>query len=234
GDHSAVRGRPHGTTSDGLPGAAFVVCIQNHDQIGNRAHGDRLGALAGGDDERLAAVLLLTAPFVPLLFMGQEEGETAPFLFFTSHSDPDLVAGMRRGRAAEFAAFGWDPAALPDPQDPVTFERSRPRRRGGPLRELYRRLLELRRGHPALRRADRERIAVELVQDQVLLVHRWSADDVHVLVIASLAREPLPIDLPADRRWSIEVDSAAERAGPVSGTLLVAPRSAMVLSSPPP
>jgi maltooligosyltrehalose trehalohydrolase len=233
GDHSEARGRPHGTATTGLPGESFVVCIQNHDQIGNRALGERLGALVGRDDEQLAAVLLLTAPFVPLLFMGQEHGETAPFLFFTSHSDAALVAGVRHGRAAEFASFGWDPAALPDPQDPATFERSRPRRPGGPVRELYRRLLELRRAHPALRRADRERVAVELIQDRLLWVDRWSPEDQHALVIASLAREPLSIDLPGDRRWAIALDSAGDRAGEIAGPLQVAPRSAIVLSSLP-
>ncbi len=233
GDHSVVRGRPHGTATSGLPGEAFVVCIQNHDQIGNRAHGERLGALVGGDDERLAAVLLLTAPFVPLLFMGQEHGETAPFLYFTSHGDPALAAGVRHGRAAQFASFGWDPAALPDPQDPATFERSRLERRAGPVRDLYRRLLALRRAHPALRRADRERSAVELVRGELLRVQRWSQEGAHALVVASLAREPVAVELPGERRWAIALDSAADRSGEIAGPLVLAPRSAVVLTSPP-
>ena len=231
GDHSAVRGRPHGSETAGLPGEAFVVCVQNHDQIGNRVQGERLGWLAGAAGERLAAVLLLTAPFVPLLFMGQEDGETAPFLYFTSHSDPDLIAGMRRGRAAEFTAFGWDPAALPDPQDPDSFARSRLVRRPGPLRELYQRLLELRRRHPALRRADRERTAVELVRDEILLVHRWSQGGEHALVAACFAERPASIELPGDRRWTIALDTVQARGGPVSGPLALAPRSAVVLVS---
>ncbi len=231
GDHSAVRGRPHGSGTAGLPGESFVVCIQNHDQIGNRAGGERLGALVGADDERLAAVLLLTAPFVPLLFMGQEDGETAPFLYFTSHSDPELIEGMRRGRAAEFASFGWDPAALPDPQDADTFARSRPRRGPGPLRELYRRPLRLRREHPALCRPDRERTAVELVRDEILLVHRWSGGDAHALVAASFARAPAAVELPRDRPWTIALDTAGERAGAVSGRLELAPRSAVIAVS---
>jgi maltooligosyltrehalose trehalohydrolase len=234
GDHSPVRGRPHGTATAGLPGESFVVCIQNHDQIGNRAHGERLGALVGGDDERLAAALLLTAPFVPLLFMGQEDGETAPFLFFTSHSDPVLIDGIRSGRAREFASFGWDPAGLPDPQDPATFERSRPRGQASPLRELYRRLLGLRRDHPALRRADRERTAVELVGDRLLVVHRWSPGGEQALVAASLAREPVHLETPRGHRWTIAIDTASDRSGAVDGPIEVAPRSAVVLISPAP
>ncbi len=233
GDHSAVRGRPHGSGTAGLPGESFVVCIQNHDQIGNRAHGERLGALVGPDGERLAAVLLLTAPFVPLLFMGQEDGETAPFLYFTSHSDPELIEGMRRGRAAEFASFGWDPAELADPQDADTFARSRPRRGPGPLRELYRQLLRLRREHPALCRPDRERTAVELVREEILLIDRWSSGDAHALVAASFARAPAAVELPRDRRWTIALDTAGERAGPVSGRLELAPRSAIIAVSAP-
>jgi maltooligosyltrehalose trehalohydrolase len=234
GDHSAVRGRPHGTSTGGLPGETFVVCIQNHDQIGNRAQGERLGALVGERDERLAAVLLLTAPFVPLLFMGQEDGEEAPFLYFTSHSDPALIAGVRRGRAAEFASFGWDPAALPDPQDAETFARSRPGRRGGRLRELYRALLRLRREHPALCRPDRDRTAVELVQGEIIVVDRWSQADEHALVAVSFAREPAALELPPGRAWRIALDTAGERPGPVDRRLELAPRSAVIAVSSPP
>jgi maltooligosyltrehalose trehalohydrolase len=234
GDHSAVRGRPHGSATAGVPGESFVVCVQNHDQIGNRAWGERLGALVGADEERLAAVLLSTAPFVPLLFMGQEDGDEAPFLYFTSHSDEELIAGIRRGRAAEFASFGWDPAALPDPQDEVTFARSRPRRQPGPLRELYRALFRLRREHPALCRPDRERTAVDLVQGEILVVDRWSERGEHVLVAASFARAPAAVDLPQGREWQIALDTAGERTGPAAGRLELAPRSAVIaLSSAP-
>jgi maltooligosyltrehalose trehalohydrolase len=166
--------------------------------------------------------------------MGQEDGETAPFQFFTSHSDPELVAGVRRGRAAEFAAFGWDPEALPDPQDPRTFERSRLRRAGGPVRELYHRLLALRRQHPALRRADRERTAVDLIDDQLLRVHRWSESGEHALLLASLAPAPVRAELPAIAGgWQIALDTAGERAGEVDGALAIAPRSAVLLVSSP-
>ena len=231
GDHSAVRGRPHGTATAGLPGEAFVVCIQNHDQIGNRAHGERLAALVDAGEERLAAVLLCTAPFVPLLFMGQEDGETAPFLYFTSHSDQQLIAGIRRGRAAEFASFGWDPAELPDPQDADTFARSRLRRRPSPLRELYRALLHLRREHPALRRPDRERTAVELVQGEILLIDRRSEGGDHALVAASFARQPAAIELPTGGEWQIALDTSCDRVGPAAGRLELAPRSAVIVVS---
>lgn len=118
----------------------FVVFSQNHDQVGNRRLGDRLDL----DGQKLAAAAVLLSPAIPLLFMGEEHGETAPFQYFVSHGDPDLVEAVRRGRRAEFALDG----GVPDPQDPATFERSRvdPSRGDPERRAWYRRLLELRRG----------------------------------------------------------------------------------------
>ena len=125
GSWSRHRGGPHGASPDGLPPERFIVCAQNHDQVGNRAIGERSSALLGPGRLRVAAVLLLTSPFVPLLFQGEEWGASSPFLYFTDHRDPDLGAAVRDGRRREFAAFGWDPTVIPDPQDPATFERSR-------------------------------------------------------------------------------------------------------------
>lgn len=123
-----LRGEPSGQ----LPASAFVNANQTHDQIGNRAHGERLAALCDPRGAAAAHALLLTAPFIPMLFMGEEVGETAPFLFFTDHAG-DLADAVREGRRAEFAAFGGFGAEVPDPNDPETFERSRPFR-GDPVR----------------------------------------------------------------------------------------------------
>jgi maltooligosyltrehalose trehalohydrolase len=123
GQYSSYRQRRHGNSSRGIAPSKFVVCTQNHDQVGNRAAGERLTALVDFESLKLAAGINLLSPFVPLLFMGEEYGETAPFQYFTSHGDPGLVEAVRRGRREEFAAFGWQ-ESVPDPQDEQTFTRS--------------------------------------------------------------------------------------------------------------
>jgi maltooligosyltrehalose trehalohydrolase len=156
GTYSPHRGRVHGRPPAGLSGDQFVVCTQNHDQVGNRAAGERSGALMSGGRLRVAAALLLTSPFVPLLFQGEEWGATAPFQYFTGHADPELGLRVSQGRREEFSAFGWDPATVPDPQDPATFARSRldwaepGKERHADLLAWYRRLIALRRQVPAL------------------------------------------------------------------------------------
>jgi len=156
GARSEYRRRRHGAPADDLPADRFVVCVQNHDQVGNRALGERLAQLVPPSRQRLAASLLLLSPYVPLLFMGEEYGETAPFLYFVDHSDPDLLRAVREGRREEFASFGWGDV-VPDPAAPPTFERSRPdptlARDAAPaaLLALYRALLALRRAEPSLR-----------------------------------------------------------------------------------
>jgi maltooligosyltrehalose trehalohydrolase len=165
GTFSPHRGRVHGRPVAGLSGGQFVVSAQNHDQIGNRAAGERLGALVGDGRLRVAAALLLTSPFVPMLFQGEEWGASTPFQYFTGHPDAGLGRTVSEGRRAEFAAFGWDPARVPDPQDPATFERSRldwsqsDSGRHAALLDWYRRLIALRRRVPALTdpRLDRAR-----------------------------------------------------------------------------
>ncbi len=123
GQYSRHRQRRHGNSAENIDPARLVVCSQNHDQVGNRAAGERLGSLVDFESAKLAAGITLLSPFTPLLFMGEEYGETAPFQYFTSHGDPDLVEAVRRGRREEFAAFGWQ-ASVPDPQGEDTFARS--------------------------------------------------------------------------------------------------------------
>jgi len=154
--YSNYRRRRHGNSAVDLPGRQFVVCSQNHDQVGNRLTGERLITLAGFEGAKIAAAAVLLAPFLPLLFMGEEYGETAPFNYFVSFPDPELNEAVRRGRREEFRSFHWhrEPA---DPGSEATFESSKlcwQRRHEAPGRELlafYRRLLELRREIPALR-----------------------------------------------------------------------------------
>ncbi|HEY8715343.1 MAG TPA: malto-oligosyltrehalose trehalohydrolase, partial [Candidatus Acidoferrum sp.] len=150
GQPSNFRGRRHGNSPAGLSRSSFVVCIQNHDQIGNRARGDRLSTLVDFETLKLAAGATALAPFVPLLFMGEEYGETAPFQYFTSHGDAALIEAVRKGRREEFSAFAWE-GEIPDPHDEKTFLRSKlnhdleskePHRT---LRALYRKLFAIRR-----------------------------------------------------------------------------------------
>jgi maltooligosyltrehalose trehalohydrolase len=151
GQRSEFRKKPHGTDVHGLAPARFVTCLQNHDQVGNRPQGERLPVLVPHEALRPAAALLLLGSGTPLVFMGEEYGETRPFLYFTSHSDPGLAKAVSEGRKAEFIAHADE---VPDPQDPETFRRSKlSHRRDGPhgeLREHYRRLLALRRKHRAV------------------------------------------------------------------------------------
>jgi maltooligosyltrehalose trehalohydrolase len=123
GQYSQYRQRKHGNCPGGISSSHFVVCNQNHDQVGNRAVGERLSAIVSVEALKLAAGVTLLSPFVPMLFMGEEYGETAPFQYFTSHLDADLVEAVRRGRRDEFKAFGWE-GLVPDPQDETTFRRS--------------------------------------------------------------------------------------------------------------
>jgi maltooligosyltrehalose trehalohydrolase len=141
------KGRSRGASAKGVPLPSQIICIQNHDQVGNRALGERLTALVPTGAHKLAAALLLLSPHTPLLFMGQEYDERAPFQFFTSFEDPIIQKAVSEGRLREFADFGW--TDVPDPQDPATFERSRLQWLRGPenldMLTWYRNLLHLRR-----------------------------------------------------------------------------------------
>jgi maltooligosyltrehalose trehalohydrolase len=146
GGYSTFRRRRFGAPAEDVPARQFVVFAQNHDQVGNRAYGDRLPALA----RPLAAFCTLLSPFVPLLFMGEEYGEDAPFQFFSDHIDEEIAVATREGRRREFAAFAQFGHEIPDPQDAGTFEASRLTRDGdAALAALYRELIAVRRELPA-------------------------------------------------------------------------------------
>jgi malto-oligosyltrehalose trehalohydrolase len=126
GSWSQFRGRVHGCpVPAGTPAQAFIGYLQNHDQVGNRATGDRIGATVPLDLLKVGAGLVLTAPFTPMLFMGEEWGARSPWQYFTDYADPALGRAVADGRRAEFAGQGWQPDDVPDPQDSSTFERSR-------------------------------------------------------------------------------------------------------------
>ena len=152
GTYSSFREREHGSPIPAaVPAWRLVTFAQDHDQIGNRAAGDRLSATLSPGRLAVAAVLTLTAPGTPMLFMGEEWGASTPWQFFTSHPEPELGRATAEGRIAEFARMGWDPSQVPDPQDPATYERSHlrweeiDRPEHADLLSLYRRLTALRR-----------------------------------------------------------------------------------------
>ena len=228
GTYSSFRGRFHGAPIDVATFAAWrlVVCNQNHDQIGNRAAGDRLSASLDPGQLAIAAVLTMTAPFTPMLFMGEEWGASTPWQFFTSHPDPELGRATADGRMAEFARMGWDPAAVPDPQDPATFERSKldwSERDAGPHRrllDLYRSLLELRRAVPELTDPRLWRTRVELdTAARWFVVHRGE-----VAVCANFADVANSVDVRGEVLLSTIEDVACDASG-----LLLPPHSAAIV-----
>jgi maltooligosyltrehalose trehalohydrolase len=157
GIYSRHRKRIHGRPARSLPADRFIVSIQNHDQIGNRAVGERLGHLISADRLKIAAALLMASPFVPLIFQGEEWNASSPFQYFTDHQDPALAQAVREGRRKEFAQF-VSAAEVPDPQAPETFARSKLKweeRSHGEHAEIlawYRKLIDYRRGRrPPLR-----------------------------------------------------------------------------------
>ncbi|HEX8629552.1 MAG TPA: malto-oligosyltrehalose trehalohydrolase [Catenuloplanes sp.] len=168
GTWSSFRQRRHGRAVDRArtPGHRFVAYLQNHDQIGNRATGDRISASLSPGLLRVGATMLLTSPFTPMLFMGEEWATSAPWQYFTSHPEPELAAAVANGRRREFASHGWAADDVPDPQDPATFQRSKldwaERDKPGhrDMYELYRRLIALRRTWPDLSDPRLDRVTV--------------------------------------------------------------------------
>jgi maltooligosyltrehalose trehalohydrolase len=156
GRYSEFRRRRHGRTPDGLSGHNFLGYLQTHDQVGNRAKGERSSHLMNVGRLKIAAALVLTAPFIPMLFQGEEWGATSPFLYFTDHQDAALGRNVTDGRRREFTAFGWNPEEIPDPQAVETFAKSkldwseRDKEAHGSLLAWHRKLIKLRREIPAL------------------------------------------------------------------------------------
>ncbi len=184
GGYSTFRARRFGARADDVAPERFVVFDQNHDQIGNRAFGDRLPPEA----RPLGAMCTLLSPFTPMLFQGEEHGEAAPFLFFADHIDEEIVVATREGRRREFAAFAeFAGEEVPDPQDPATFERSKLTREGEPegLRDLYARLLEARRAigpGEAYAEFDEHQGWLKLRRGDHLVLANFSQNAVHVPV----------------------------------------------------
>ncbi|MFE7065704.1 malto-oligosyltrehalose trehalohydrolase [Microbacterium sp. NPDC057658] len=205
GTFSSFRDRPHGSPIPAeVPSWRLVTFAQDHDQIGNRAAGDRLSATLPPDRLAVAAVLTLTAPGTPMLFMGEEWGATTPWQFFTAHPEPELGRAVAEGRTAEFARMGWDPDAVPDPQDPDTFRRSHLdwAEAEAPvharLLALYRDLARLRRARPELTDPDSAHTTVEVRETDGRPEHRvYRIDRGGVSVLVNLSPTPATFAVPS-------------------------------------
>lgn len=219
GRYSSYRNRRHGNSSRHAAARQLVVFSQNHDQVGNRMRAERLSVLVSFEALKLAAGVVLLSPFLPLLFMGEEYGETAPFLYFISHADGNLIEAVRKGRKEEFTAFRWE-GEIPDPQDEATFLKSRidyGLREGGhhrTLMEFYRELLLLRKDHPVLSRLSKEDIEVTAREtEKVLFVRRWRGSG-QTATVFHFGSDPVSLSLPfPPGRWERLVDSSDGRWG---------------------
>jgi maltooligosyltrehalose trehalohydrolase len=196
GRFSSYRNRIHGRPVPNLPASRFLGYSQNHDQVGNRARGDRLSHIVSLGRAKIAAALELTAPFVPMLFQGEEWAASAPFQYFTNH-EPELGRLVSEGRKKEFAAFGWDPSQIPDPQSPETFQRSKlnwDERTQPPHAEIldwYRQLIHLRRSTPDLTDTDLAHVHVRFSEEE-----QWLAmERGHCTIAFSLAPNPIQLDV---------------------------------------
>ncbi|WP_122816012.1 malto-oligosyltrehalose trehalohydrolase [Nocardioides pantholopis] len=214
GTHSSFRGRDHGVPIDTerMPTWRLVVCSQNHDQIGNRAVGDRITEKLDDDQLACAALLTLAGPFTPMLFQGEEWAASTPFQFFTSHPEPELGTATAEGRIAEFERMGWDPAVVPDPQDPATYERSKldwsesERGRHAVLLGVYRELARLRRTLPDL--TDPAFGSVSCTAEEstrVFTMRRGS-----LLVVVNFGDRPVTVPVPASAGVLFATPSGAD------------------------
>jgi maltooligosyltrehalose trehalohydrolase len=229
---SGFRDRRHGRPTIGLAGHRFVGYMQNHDQIGNRAQGERSSHLLSPGRLKIAAALVLTAPFIPLLFQGEEWGASAPFQYFTDHADPALGRAVSEGRRSEFAAFGWSAAEVPDPQDPATYVRSRldwgelacePH---AGLLDWHRRLIRLRRQLPALADGRLDQVGVRIDEAARWLVLERGP----VTVACNLAAQAQLVPLPEERSRRILLASGAEVSLNAAGVMM--PAEALVILGP--
>jgi len=225
GDYSGYRKRNHGNSSKDIRADQLVVFSQNHDQTGNRMLGERLSQLVSFESLKLAAGIVLLSPYIPLLFMGEEYGEEAPFVYFISHSDRNLVDAIRKGRKEEFRAFKWRGDPL-DPQDSGTFLRSKiawEKRGTGHhkvLLDFYRQLITLRTQLPALSSLDRDSLDVEGFEDsRILAVSRWKGNN-HIFCIFNFHESDMKFPFPHQESYWEKILDSSDLTWEGPGTLL--------------
>ncbi len=213
GQKSAFRRRTHGTSTDGIPNSRFVVYGQNHDQTGNRMLGERFGTLLDFESQKLAAAAVILSPFIPLIFMGEEYGETAPFQYFIDHGDPALVEAVRQGRRSEFKSFAWRGVA-PDPQAEETFQRSnldwelRNHGKHAGLLGWYRELLRLRREHPAWASPGDRLFSAHFIAPRTI---RLDSERTSLMVLLNFSPSDQKLEIAMEGIWQKLLDSAEEQ-----------------------
>jgi len=196
--YSVYRGRSHGRAVERLSPQQFVGFIQNHDQVGNRAIGDRVVEAVGMDRAKVAAGLVLTSPFIPMIFEGEEYAASTPFQYFADHEDPEMRRAVKEGRRGEFAAFGWNPGEIPDPENVETFERSKLKwdevheGRHEEMFEWYRGLIALRRRSASLNNGEPGQTKVTFDEEKRWLVLERGG----VTVVCNLGGERMEFENP--------------------------------------
>jgi maltooligosyltrehalose trehalohydrolase len=203
GIYSEHRKRKFGMKAEGFPGYQFIVFSQNHDHVGNRMLGERTSQLVSFEMQKLLVGAVFVSPFLPLLFMGEEFGETNPFQYFVSHTDKELAQAVREGRKREFAAFHMEGEA-PDPVSDATFRQSKlqwdlcekePHRS---LLDYYKKLIVLKKTHPALTNYDRDALAVDSFEEKQLIRVQRVSQGHHVVAILNFSKSPQEALLPSE------------------------------------
>ncbi|WP_347156752.1 malto-oligosyltrehalose trehalohydrolase [Pontibacter chitinilyticus] len=221
GLYSEHRKKTVGTDATFNPPQQFVVCAQNHDQVGNRMLGERLTQLVSFEMLKTIAGLILLSPYVPMLFMGEEYGEEHPFLYFVSHTDKDLVEAVRKGRKEEFKAFTWE-GEVPDPQSEETFNKSKlqhsftQNEQQNQLRNFYKALIQLRKTAPALSKPDKQKMYVALDSDNLVLhlVHYSKQPALYCLFnLSNAPQQAAPVAIEGQQVWEMVLQSADEQWG---------------------
>lgn len=218
--YSTFRRKHFGSSSAGLPGGRFIVFSENHDHVGNRLYGERMASLVTFEALKLAAGAVILSPYIPLIFMGQEYAEDAPFAYFVDHSDETLVQSVRDGRKKEFKCEG-DP---PDPKDPQTFLQSKivwEKRDEGhhkALLDLYRELIRLRKAYPALSNLSKENLTASLEGNVLIIRRKHSRSD--VTAVMNFAKEDTSISLDLQGKTGVKIIDSSDRSwrGPGSFT----------------
>jgi len=228
GRYSPFRMRRHGVPSGHLPPSKFIVFSQNHDQVGSRFRGERLSSLVDMKKLKLAAATVLLSPYLPLLFMGEEYGEKAPFLYFVSHTEPALVEAVREGRKREFAAFVRDgdvPDPAPDPEKEEAFLASKldhalreePSRRE--LFEFYKELIKLRKTLPCLNETGREGMLLMREKTAIILIRKSESQS--ILFASNFGEDPAIISLPEGGAWRVRIGPESLKDNIISGKIQV-------------
>lgn len=228
GIYSPHRKRIHGRPSAQISHHRFLGFIQNHDQIGNRATGDRLHEIAGHDRAKIAAAMVLLSPFVPLIFQGEEWAASSPFQYFADHEDKKLARLVSEGRRKEFAAFGWDPALIPDPESPQTFQRSKLKwnelenANHAAMFAWYHDLIALRRATPALNDGMPGQVHTHFDE-----LGKWFVmERGNITVSFNLGDRTHPLPMAPGARVLL---SSSKQAGAQAGQVLVTPDSVVVI-----